>query len=201
MQREDRLKSFPKRLKLPRDALIECPVDHQLQSDGTRGGEVRAVYSGYIKVDVCQVIQSPTLRYSSRLWMVTGTSLPPFFNSMFGNPGRVKSRPRSSTEQPFMLRLSKACCRVSRVWQIQTVTVQYKNSPDVGWLWAFHVSVCYIELVASAHMWSVLLYSLLLADDVLQVLDGFGDARINVDQVMRADRGLVPQHPLIEWQT
>lgn len=121
VQREDRLKSFPKRLKLPRDTLIERPVDHQLQTDGTRGDQVRAVYSGYTNDDICQIIQSPTLRYSSRLWMVTGTSLPPFFNSMFGNPGRVKSKPRSSTEQPFMLRLSKACWRVSRVWQTQAV--------------------------------------------------------------------------------
>jgi len=29
--------------------------------------------------------------------------------------------------------------------------------------------------------WENLLYSLLLADDVLQVLDGFGDTRINVN--------------------
>lgn len=49
--------------------------------------------------------------------MVTGTSLPPFFSSMFGNPGRVKSKPSSSTEQPFMFRLSRACCRVSLVWR------------------------------------------------------------------------------------
>ena len=61
---------------------------------------------------VCVCIQDrqvPTLRYSSRLWMETGTSLPPFLSSMLGYPGRVKSSPRSSTEQPFMFRLSSAC--------------------------------------------------------------------------------------------
>lgn len=31
MQREDRLKSFPERLKLPRDPFVEGPVHHQLQ--------------------------------------------------------------------------------------------------------------------------------------------------------------------------
>ncbi len=72
------------------------------------------------------------------------------------------------------------------------------NTNTVQMLVGLSVSCLY---VLCAHMWSVQLYSLLLADDVLQVLDGFGDARINVDQVMRADGGLVPQHPLIEWQT
>lgn len=56
-----------------------------------------------------------TLRYSSKLWMVTGISFPPFFSSMLGNPGRVKSNPRSSTEQPFMVRVSNAYCRLSLV--------------------------------------------------------------------------------------
>lgn len=67
LQRKDRLKSFPKRLKLPGDALIECPVDHQLQTGGARGNEVRAVHSDYTNDVTCHVIQSPTLRYSSRL--------------------------------------------------------------------------------------------------------------------------------------
>lgn len=56
-----------------------------------------------------------TLRYSSKLWMVTGISFPPFFSSMLGNPGRVKSNPRSSTEQPFIVRVSNAYCRLSLV--------------------------------------------------------------------------------------
>lgn len=42
-------------------------------------------------------------------------SFPPFFSSILGNPGRVKSKPRSSTEHPFIFRLSRACCRVSLV--------------------------------------------------------------------------------------
>lgn len=56
-----------------------------------------------------------TLRYSSKLWMVTGISFPPFFSSMLGNPGRVKSNPRSSTEQPFIVRVSNAYWRLSLV--------------------------------------------------------------------------------------
>jgi len=67
LQRKNRLKSFPKRLKLPRDALIECPVDHQLQTNGARSKEVRAVHSDYTNDVPCHVIRSPTLRYSSRL--------------------------------------------------------------------------------------------------------------------------------------
>ena len=60
-------------------------------------------------------LQVHTLRYSSKLWMVTGISFPPFFSSMLGNPGRVKSNPRSSTEQPFIVRVSNAYCRLSLV--------------------------------------------------------------------------------------
>lgn len=67
VQREDRLKSFPKRIKLPGDALIECPVDHQLQTDRARGKVVRVVYSDYTNDVTCHVILSLTLRYSSKL--------------------------------------------------------------------------------------------------------------------------------------
>lgn len=52
----------------------------------------------------------------------------------------------------------------------------------------------------SAHLRSVLLQPLLLPDDVLEVLDGLGDAGVDVDQVVGADGELVPQHPLVERQ-
>ena len=56
------------------------------------------------------------------------------------------------------------------------------------------VGVC--ECVS--YVGAVLFQSLLLADDVLQVLDGLGHTRVNVDQVVRADGCLMPQHPLVE---
>ena len=57
-----------------------------------------------------------TFRYSSRLWIVTAISLPPFFSSIWGYPGKVKSKSRSSTELPSIVRLSRANCRLAGVW-------------------------------------------------------------------------------------
>lgn len=68
-----------------------------------------------------------TLRYSSRLQIVTGISFPPFFSSMLGNPGRVKSNPRSSTEQPFIVKVSNAYRRLSLV-QTKGEFVKYSHS-------------------------------------------------------------------------
>lgn len=45
-----------------------------------------------------------------------------------------------------------------------------------------------------------MLQPLLLADDILQVLDGLGHSRVDVDQVVGADGRLVSQHPLVEGQ-
>lgn len=190
---------------------------------------------------------------------------------MFGNPGRVKSKPRSSTEHPFMFKLSSACCRVSLVWHTQKwkkyrlTTRQLEKSDGELKYWndtgIFFLKLlrkmcsscyqfCWWRTILSAddgdfirqmvscswdghrvrgdvfksrvqvvfwvnrqwkvilpkcedgvlYLWSVLLQPFLLADDILQVLDGLGHTGVNVHQVMGAYRQLMPQHPLIKWQ-
>jgi len=52
----------------------------------------------------------------------------------------------------------------------------------------------------SPHLRAVELQPLFLAVDVLQVLDGLGHVRVDVDQVVGADRRLMPEHPLVEGQ-
>ena len=48
-----------------------------------------------------------TCKYCSTLLIVTVMSLPPFLSSIFGNPGRVKLRAKSSTLHPSIDNLSK----------------------------------------------------------------------------------------------
>ena len=50
-----------------------------------------------------------TLRYCSRLLMVTGISLPPLRSST-AEPGRVKSSPRSVMGQPSSVKACRAAC-------------------------------------------------------------------------------------------
>ena len=61
-----------------------------------------------------------TLRYSSRLWSVTGVSFPPFFSSRLAKPGRTKSKSRSSTGHPSTVKLEMDSWRWSGVYELKT---------------------------------------------------------------------------------
>ena len=111
------------------------------------------ISSNVPKTSIKTVAQRLTLRYSSKLSSVKAISFPPFFSSIFGYPGRTKSRSKSSIEQPSIARLSMARRIDSAVYNVVSISscsprFKVVNSLD-SQIWIEHC----LQKVTGGRLW------------------------------------------------